>query len=145
MLSKQKYKEAESLLIDYLSGNLHEQLEERRLELRFPVKKSSKNDLREKAIEPKVFTGGFNSTTENEVLKYADDGTYTFLSARIRRIEKCLEHIRLIDEIDYKILVLFYKHNKSWVCISQTEGIHLSVRQCIRRRDKSINELIKWI
>lgn len=142
-MSKQKYKEAESLLTDYLSGNLHEQLEERKLELRFPKKKSARSDLRDESIDPKVFTGDFNSTTENEVLKYVDDGTYTFLSARIRRIEKCLEHIRLQDEIDYQILVMFYKQKKSWVCIAHKA--HLSESQCRRRRNKSIKELIKWI
>ena len=142
-MSKQKYKEAESLLIDYLSGNLHEQLEERKLELRFPSKKSSKSDLRDEAIDPKVYTGDFNSVTENEVLKYVDDGTYTFLSARIRRIEKCLEHIRLQDKIDYQILVMFYKQKKSWVCVAHK--VHLSESQCRRRRSKSIKELIKWI
>ncbi len=142
-MSKQNYKKAENLLIDYLSGNLHEQLEERKLELRFPKKKSSRSDLRDKAIDPKVYTGDFNSVTENEVLKYVDDGTYTFLNARIRRIEKCLTHIRTIDELDYQILRMFYKDKESWVCIAHR--VHLSERQCRRRRNKSIKELIKWI
>ena len=142
-LSKQKCKEAESLLIDYLSGNLHEQLEERKLELRFPKKKNSKSDLRDKAIDPKVFSNDFHSTVEQDVLTYVDDGTYTFLSAQIRRIEKCLKHIRLQDELDYRILVMFYKQKKSWVCIAHK--VHLSESQCRRRRNKSIKELIKWI
>lgn len=144
-MSKQKYKKAESLLIDYLSGSLSSQLEKRRLELKYPPRKSSRSDLREKMDDPKVFTGDFNSTVENEVLKYADDGTYTFLKAQIIRIEKCLEFIRQQDEIDYRILYLYYKRGKTWVCVSQTDGIHLSVRQCIRRRDKSLRELSKWI
>lgn len=142
-MSKQKYKKAEDLLIAYLSGRLHAELDERRLELRFPSRRSSKSDLRDKPIDPKVFTGDFNSTTENEVLKVVDDDTYTFLSARIRRIEKCLSHIRLQDKIDYQILIMFYKQNKPWVCIEHE--VHLSERQCMRRRDKSLKELNKWI
>lgn len=143
MLSKQKYRKAEALLIDYLSGNLHEQLEERKLELKYPNRKNSKNDLREKSIDPKVYTEDVYSSVEQDVLAYVDDGTYTFLSAQIRRIEKCLIHIRRIDEIDYRILKMFYKNKESWVCIAHT--VHLSESQCRRRRNKSLKELSRWI
>lgn len=142
-MSKQKYKKAESLLIDYLSGSLGEQLEKRRLELKYPPKKSSKSDLREVSIDPMAHTNKQGSALESDVLTYVDDGTYTFLKAQIHRIEKCLEFIKSVDETDFKILVYFYRDNKSWVCVSQK--VHLSVRQCIRRRDKSIKELTKWI
>lgn len=142
-MSKQKRKKAESLLIDYLTGSLHEQLGKRRLELKYPPKKSSKSDLRDESIDPMAHTNTQGSALEQDVLAYVDDGTYIYLKALMLRIEKGLKYIKYMDEIDYKILIMFYRDKKSWVCIAHE--VHLSESQCRRRRNKSLRELSKWI
>ena len=130
-------------MTDYLTGNLHEQLEKRKLELRFPPENSSIKDLRDESIDPMAQTNRKGSALESEVLSYVDDGTYTFLKAQIHRIERCLEHIQRVDENDYEILELFYRDKRNWIYIEQK--VHLSERQCRRRRNKSLKELAKWI
>lgn len=142
-MSKQKYKKAESYLTDYLTGRLYADVETRRLELKYPNRKSSKSDLREELDDPKVMTGDFNSTVENEVLKYADDGSYVFLKHYLLVIDKFWQYMSKVDKLTCDIVRLFYYDRKSWVYISQR--VNLSERACRTRRTKLIKELAEWL
>ncbi len=142
-MSKQKYRKAEEYLTDYLTGKLHSQVEYRKLRLKYPDKKSAKSDLRKEQDDPKVFTNDFNSTIENDVLKYVDDGSYVFLKHYLITIDKFWKYTCKVDKLTCDIVWLFYYDRQSWVYISQT--VNLSERACRKKRTKLIKELAEWL
>lgn len=137
------YKEAEKWLKEYLTGSLAQQLEIRKLELKYPPRRSSVEDLRNKAPDPKVYTGGVSNPTEQAVLKYVEDGTYTFLKTYHGLIGKCLEFFEQTDVTAYKVVVLYYGRDYIWKEVSAE--VNLSESQCKRKRRKVINELKGWL
>lgn len=142
-MSKQKYKEAESLLTDYLSGALQSRVEKRKLELKYPPKRSSLSDLRKEEPDPKINTIERVNKLEKDVLKYVDDGTYVYLKNYTLLIEKFLKFVENTNEIDHKIIIMFYQENYLWKEIA--DEVNLSESQCRRRRRRAIQELCSWL
>lgn len=136
----QKYKEAETYLKDYLSGKLAEDAQRRKEELLYPPKRPL---LRGQEQTTKVQSSPSHDQLEQEVLSYVEDGTYVFIKGQIRRIEKFLEHVKLVDEQDYELLIYYYKYEKSWINIAQK--VNVSEPTCRRKRNKWIRELSRWI
>lgn len=54
-------------------------------------------------------------------------------------IDLFMNNLKQIDEINYRILVMFYYKNHSWKYISSE--LNMSARACQSRRDKMISEL----
>lgn len=138
-----EYKEAERLLKDYLTGKLEIQLENRKLELKYPPKKSSVKRLDNELPEPKTDTQPRRDGLEQEVMKYADDGTYVFMKHYISVIKTYLNHIQRYDHETHQILYLFYARNETWVKIADT--VCLSEQYCREKRKKAVKELSEWL
>lgn len=134
----QKFKKAEIYLKDYFSGKMEVAIENRKLELKYPPRRKM---LKEQTTM--VQSSPSHDQLEREVLNYIDDGTYVFLKQKENAIRKYLEFMKEVDEINYNILELYYKYDKTWNYIEHK--LNLSTSACIARRNKAIKELKTWI
>ena len=48
-----------------------------------------------------------------------------------------------LDSTEYDLIVYRYKKRKNWQAVSM--GIYLSIRQCFRKHNKIINDLLKYM
>lgn len=135
-MSKQKYKEAESLLVDYVTGKLDAQMERRKLVLKYPPKPKEE-------LGVKVQTTKRSDQLENEVINYLEDSTYNRLKSDRDMVKQFLTYIVGYDNDTYQILNLFYRDGKSWVHIA--EKVNIAQSSCRDRRTKAIKELVSWL
>lgn len=135
-MSKQKYKKAESLLVDYVTGKLDAQMERRKLVLKYPPKPKEE-------LGVKVQTTKRSDQLENEVINYLEDSTYNRLKSDRDMVKQFLTYIVGYDNDTYQILNLFYRDGKSWVHIA--EKVNIAQSSCRDRRTKAIKELVSWL
>jgi len=131
-----EYKEAETLLKDYVTGKIHGQMERRKEVLKNPP--TPKED-----IDIKVQTSPRYDQLEREVIKYTEDSIYNRLKSDRDTVKRFLTYVVSHDNLTYQILMSYYRDNNSWVKTAQK--VNLSETQCKKRRRKKIFELCEWL